>query len=1827
MSNPSAVTSTDWIGVFNAGGDIILNSYYGDGWYVTPNYTNGIAGADKKVLVGQFTTEGVLSGVLYAQIFVNGNQANNLLVSLPFGYASGDTEGPVFTSVPADVTQACTDALPTDLATAVDGGCIPTASVTYSDEVVDLACGSQILRTFTATDAFGNESTAVQTITLTDNVPPVLVLPADATVQCGDDLTPGAGVLTEPTSSTDNCSGALTFSYVDAPFVPSVSMNGATADFRLEMGLNVAPTSPFRFPRILEANDVTIGAGDELTLANTISNQSNHRGGLIVNVDGGQINLTVTGTLGGYNYHYARLTISNIEGFTPSEVQVVASNIAPGAVVSTEVEGDVIRINYEGTATYTDGTTGVFGLGNQSTCLENGGVARTWTVTDGCGLTASGTQYIIIEDTEGPEFVDFPADVTISCDDDQNFDMVTATDCSGTATVTLNQTTVAGTCANSYEIHRTFTAVDGCNNTSVRTQVVTVTDNEAPTFSYVPADLVWPSANYTGSSDMATAADNCGAATVTVEETIDASAATSTLVTRVFTATDECGNSSTATQVITVNEVLGCMQAGACNYNPNASYDDGSCDFCSCGNAAGGVDGFGLELELFAENSIGGKNTYRVYVTTPSASDFVSAIAGDSNVPAYLRTTTSFHQDPFGSYTAAQINPLFFGIVPTLQYDSWLTMGISNAPTAGQSDITFVLAEGDTWINDFEAGGNLEINSFFGGSWFTLPTFSNGYAGADQRVLVAQLTTDGQLSGQLYVQVFPNGVGADATYLTLTFGASGCGCLDETACTYDEDAQFNDPAACVYPVNLYGSEFVDCDGNCLSDVDNDGICDQEEIPGCTDVTACNYNEDATDDNGSCDFPEVCTGCTDATACNFNANASVEDGSCTFPDFGFDCDGNCMDAIGDLICDAIQGCNQPAACNYDPTVEQPDDFFCDYCSCANIVSSNPNYGLSIEPMASSVPGMTTYQLFVTTPSATDKLNAILGNASNPIVLATSTQFWQDPLGSALASSPALLGVWPTANYDSYLTLGENTPSSSVLFPGLPGQGNPAWVAGFENGENIVIEDEVGSGWYMSAQSPATYGVAGEDHKILFAQLTTNGTLSGQLYMQIFPNGLAAGNTVYVSMSFGNSACGCTDATACNYEEGALDDDGNCYFAENTSCEDVCLFDTEIPVVQSVENYSTSCLTAETDIRQPVATDNCDSDLTYTYSDVVEAGACAGSSNITRTWNITDNIGFYATAVQQITVVDDQAPTFTAPADLSLACGSDLSNLALTGNVTDLADACGTASIAYTDAAGDSNCFDGDVVIRSWTATDACGNATTHIQTITLLDEVAPYFVSVPSDVILACGDALPATLAVADDACSDVDVTVSLEYQEANCTGMQSVVRHFTATDACGNTATASQTITYVDMVAPTFDAPADASVSCTGSTDPSVTGSPENASDNCSGELNTSYIDAFDTSAEGCFSNDVIRRTWTVTDACGNATTAVQMIQLVDDNAPSMEAVAAFVELSCGAALPTSLPSASDDCSDVTVTFSDAAGQVGCTGLANIIRTFTATDACGNSATQTQTFVFVDAVAPTFTAPADITVECDSDLSDLAIAGNVLDAADNCASDLQISFEDTFATSADGCFNDDIVTRTWTVTDGCGNSSSDVQTITLVDNTAPVVEVNPEVVLVYYQDQPLPAVVELTAEDACSGVIITHTDSYAAAGVSGFELTRVYHVTDACGNATTISQHIIATYYRGCTYPDAINYDALAVSDDGSCLYEGCIDPLAANFNPIASVSDGSCVIVGCMDPAGLDYNASATYPGGCDYPDPCPGDLDGDGEVSVSDLLDFFQYYGTICE
>ena len=76
--------------------------------------------------------------------------------------------------------------------------------------------------------------------------------------------------------------------------------------------------------------------------------------------------------------------------------------------------------------------------------------------------------------------------------------------------------------------------------------------------------------------------------------------------------------------------------------------------------------------------------------------------------------------------------------------------------------------------------------------------------------------------------------------------------------------------------------------------------------GCTDEMACNFDPEATVDNGSCDY-DSCSGCTDVAACNFNSNATVDDGSCAENDQCGVCggdDGTCV------------GCTDPAACNYD-----------------------------------------------------------------------------------------------------------------------------------------------------------------------------------------------------------------------------------------------------------------------------------------------------------------------------------------------------------------------------------------------------------------------------------------------------------------------------------------------------------------------------------------------------------------------------------------------------------------------------------------------------------------------------------------------------------------------------------------------------------------------------------------------------------------------------------------------------------------------------------------------------------------------------------------------
>ena len=149
------------------------------------------------------------------------------------------------------------------------------------------------------------------------------------------------------------------------------------------------------------------------------------------------------------------------------------------------------------------------------------------------------------------------------------------------------------------------------------------------------------------------------------------------------------------------------------------------------------------------------------------------------------------------------------------------------------------------------------------------------------------------------------------------------GCPDSTACNYNSHPDSNNWNSC-----LFADEYYDCYGKCLEDSDEDGICDELEITGCTDHSACNRNPQATDDDGSCNYPEysyldcdgkclhdsdgdgICDeleikGCMDPTACNYNENAEIND-LCEYPPVHYDCEGKCEnDSDDDGICDELE----------------------------------------------------------------------------------------------------------------------------------------------------------------------------------------------------------------------------------------------------------------------------------------------------------------------------------------------------------------------------------------------------------------------------------------------------------------------------------------------------------------------------------------------------------------------------------------------------------------------------------------------------------------------------------------------------------------------------------------------------------------------------------------------------------------------------------------------------------------------------------------------------------------------------------------------------------
>ncbi len=383
-------------------------------------------------------------------------------------------------------------------------------------------------------------------------------------------------------------------------------------------------------------------------------------------------------------------------------------------------------------------------------------------------------------------------------------------------------------------------------------------------------------------------------------------------------------------------------------------------------------------------NLSAGSVTYRIFIDMAPGFQ-LSTVFGVDNQELLIETTTSFFNHPDGSALANDIDTSLFHDYPTLVLDSWISAGNSTGAyhdgilkssdidgsivtelTNSVPEVGIPLTISDGLIPGTEKDMHttqLELSVFkhAGGSGFMVNeggwSASGGSVGptADNRVLLGQFTTNGYLSFELNV-ILESPTGSTVYYVSknpgswqiqsdlLTYYPDIPGCTSPSACNYNALATFDD-GSCLEPVeNCY-----ECSGDSLMiiDSDSDGVCNAEEVLGCTSPTACNYDSLATEDNGSClepvencyecsgdslviidsDGDGVCNaeevmGCTSITACNYNSLATEDDGSCLEPvENCYECSGDSLvmiDSDGDGVCDAdeVLGCTSPTACNFD-----------------------------------------------------------------------------------------------------------------------------------------------------------------------------------------------------------------------------------------------------------------------------------------------------------------------------------------------------------------------------------------------------------------------------------------------------------------------------------------------------------------------------------------------------------------------------------------------------------------------------------------------------------------------------------------------------------------------------------------------------------------------------------------------------------------------------------------------------------------------------------------------------------------------------------------------
>ncbi|MCY1721142.1 HYR domain-containing protein [Prolixibacteraceae bacterium Z1-6] len=639
--------------------------------------------------------------------------------------------------------------------------------------------------------------------------------------------------------------------------------------------------------------------------------------------------------------------------------------------------------------------------------------------------------------------------------------------------------------------------------------------------------------------------------------------------------------------------------------------------------------------------------------------------------------------------------------------------------------------------------------------------------------------------------------------------------------------------------------------------------------------------------------------------------------------------------------------------------------------------------------------------------------------------------------------------------------------------------------------------------------------------------------------------------------------------------------------------VTVADDEKPVLNCPGNITVAAANNSCEANVSVVanyTDNCAVDTIY--NDFNNGGANAGGQYLVGTTTVTftavDASGNTSTCSVNVTVLDNQDPEITCPANISQNVDAGGCTAFVSVPLPTTTDNCAVDTVYndYNSGGGDaSDTYSIGTTTVIYTVLDESGNATTCSMNITIKDSIAPE-INCPGDVTQTADPGecqanvtgLIATLA--GDNCNDGTITNDYNSGGANASGVYPVGTTavlFTATDAAGNTDTCSVKVTITDDEAPTPDVAALNDV--WGDVCETTTVNAPTATDNCDGVV-TAYTDSTATfDAVGDYlitwvyvsNDDTTRQDQNVYIRSAGPPTPD------DDNLPTVTG-------QCEATIAPPYPKAKSSC-NANVDGVNLDPLTYTTQGTHIVTWMYAT--ASDTTYQTQVVIVKDTEDPVITCPAAVNTYAGIDSCEAYVAFDTASATDNCLPFTITNNYTTGGSDASGIYPIGSTTVTYTATDSVGNFSTCTVDITVIDSQAPEVT--------------CPGDIEVAANSSggcdanISGIVATATDNCSVAGITnsynngGSNAGGIYplgttsvtfYAYDAEGNVDSCSFNVTVTD----TVPPQINCPAnVQVPNDPDECYA------IVSLSEVTSVGDCSEVII-TNDYNNGGANASDTF-------------------------------------